>query len=34
MMIEKRGFKVLVDDVRLEKDRFDFETSFLIFSEL
>lgn len=34
MMIEKRGFKVVVDDVKLEKDKFNLETSFLIYNEL
>lgn len=34
MMIEKRGFKVLVDDEQLEKDHFSYETSFLIYNEL
>ena len=34
MMIEKRGFKVEVDDVKLEKDKFNLETNFLIYNEL
>ena len=34
MMIEKRGFKVLVDGVEIKKDRFNFETTFLIYNEL
>ena len=34
MMIEKRGFKVLVDDVKLEKNNFNFESTFLIYNEL
>lgn len=34
MMIEKRGFKVVVDDVKLEKDKFNLETNFLIYNEL
>lgn len=34
MMIEKRGFKVIVDDVKLEKDKFNLETNFLIYNEL
>lgn len=34
MMIEKRGFKVLVDDIKLEKERFNFESSFLIYNKL
>lgn len=34
MMIEKRGFKVVVDDVKLEKDHFNLETNFLIYNEL
>lgn len=34
MMIEKRGFKVVVDDVKLEKDKFNLETNFIIYNEL
>ena len=34
MMIEKRGFKVLVDDTKLVKDHFNLETNFLIYNEL
>ena len=34
MMIEKRGFKVEVENTRLEKNRFNLETNFLIYNEL
>lgn len=34
MMIEKRGFKVLVDDEEIKKDKFNFETTFRIYNEL